>query len=134
MIRLFKRKNEIDFTQGAMTRKIFSYAFPIVFSGLFQACFSIADMAVVGKFIGKNAFAAIGSTSSLINLVIQLFLGLSVGVTVVISQHFGAKDNDGMAKASHTAVSVSIIGIAEIMPATKNWMQDIHTPFTFGAK
>ena len=110
MIRLFKRKNEIDFTQGAMTRKIFSYALPIVFSGLFQACFSIADMAVVGKFIGKNAFAAIGSTSSLINLVIQLFLGLSAGVTVVISQYFGAKDNDGMAKASHTAVSVSIIG------------------------
>ena len=93
-----------------MTGKIFAYTLPIIFSGIFQSLYSVADMFIVGKFIGKNAFAAIGSTSSLINLVIQLFLGLSVGVTVVISRYFGAKDNDGMSRASGTAVTLSLIG------------------------
>ena len=107
---MLRRKNEIDFTQGKMTGNIFAYALPIIISGIFQSLYSAADMFIVGKFIGKNAFAAIGSTSSLINLVIQLFLGLSVGVTVVISQYFGAKDDDGMSRASNTALAVSIIG------------------------
>ena len=107
---MLRRKNEIDFTQGKMTGNIFAYALPIIISGIFQSLYSAADMFIVGKFIGKNAFAAIGSTSSLINLVIQLFLGLSVGVTVVISQYFGAKDDDGMSRASNTALTVSIIG------------------------
>ncbi len=104
------KKYEIDFTEGKLLGKIIVFALPIIFSGFMQTLFNVVDMMVVGRFVGNEALAAVGSTSSLINLLVQLFLGISMGVTIVVSQGYGAKDNERMHKAAHTAIAVSCIG------------------------
>ncbi len=104
------KKYEIDTTTGKMFGKIISFAIPIMFSGIFQNLFNVVDMAVVGKYVGDGALAAVGSTSSLITLITNLFIGLSQGSTIMISRYFGEKDNVKMHRASHTAILLSIIG------------------------
>ncbi len=105
-----KTKYEIDFTQGRIFPKIIAFALPIIFSGFMQTLFNVVDMMVVGRFVGNEALAAVGSTSSLINLLVQLFLGISMGVTIVASQAYGAKDEARMHKAAHTAIAISLFG------------------------
>ncbi len=103
-------KYEIDFTQGKMLKKIMAFALPVIFSGFMQTLFNVVDMMVVGQFVGNEALAAVGSTSSLINLLVQLFLGIATGATIVVSQGYGAKDVDKMSRTSHTAIAISIVG------------------------
>lgn len=105
-----KKKYEIDFTHGKMFPKIIAFALPIIFSGFLQTLFNVVDMMVVGRFVGNAALAAVGSTSSLINLLVQLFLGISMGATIVVSQAYGAKDGERMHKAAHTSIAISIFG------------------------
>jgi len=104
------KKYEIDFTEGKVLGKIIAFALPVIFSGFMQTLFNVVDMMVVGQFVGDKALAAVGSTSSLINLLVQLFLGISMGVTIVVSQGYGARDGDKMSRASHTAIAISILG------------------------
>ncbi len=108
MVHMGTKKYEIDFTEGKMLKNIIAFALPIILSGWLQTLFSIADMMVLGLFVGDGALAAVGSTSSLINLLVNMFVGLAGGVTVVVSQGFGARDNDKMSKAAHTAIAISI--------------------------
>ncbi|MBQ4087607.1 MAG: MATE family efflux transporter [Clostridia bacterium] len=105
-----KRRHEIDLTEGKMPGKIIAFALPVIFSGFFQTLFNVVDMMVVGKFVGDQALAAVGSTNSLINLMTQLFIGLSTGATIMISRYFGARDNERMSKSSHTAIMLGIVG------------------------
>ena len=104
------KKYEINMTEGKLLSKILWFAVPVILSGLLQTFYSVADMIIVGKYIGDGSLAAIGSTSSLILLITHLFTGLSHGSTIIVSKYYGAKDNDRMQKASSTAVVLSIIG------------------------
>ncbi|MEA4899763.1 MATE family efflux transporter [Bacillota bacterium Meth-B3] len=104
---------EIDMTHGPMLKKILLFALPLMATGMLQLLYNAADIAVVGKFATDADQAAVGSTGALINLVVTLFIGLSVGASVAVSNHYGAGRHREVSSVVHTAVAVSAIaGVA----------------------
>lgn len=95
--------------EGALFPKIVSFTVPLILSGILQLLFNAADMIVAGRFVGKNALAAIGSTSSLINMLVNVFLGLSTGGNVLVARFFGSKRDKDVHETVHTAISLSLI-------------------------
>ena len=85
-----KNKYEMDMCSGALLPKILLYSLPLMLSGVLQLLFNAADIVVVGRFAGHDALAAVGSTSSLINLLVNVFMGLSVGTNVMVARFYGA--------------------------------------------
>lgn len=102
------RTNQIDMTEGPIFGKLLKFSIPLIASSVLQLLFNAADVVVVGRFAGDNSLAAVGSTGSLINLLINLFMGLSIGTNVVVAHYFGAKKTDELRDTIHTAVLVSI--------------------------
>lgn len=102
------RTNQIDMTEGPIFGKLLKFSLPLIASSLLQLLFNAADVVVVGRFAGDNSLAAVGSTGSLINLLINLFMGLSVGTNVVAANYFGAQKKDDLRDTVHTAILVSI--------------------------
>ena len=104
-----------DMCNGPLLKKIILFAIPLMLSGVLQLLFNAADVIVVGRFTGNEALAAVGSTSSLINLLINLFVGVSVGANVLLGKHIGARDEENASKTVHTAVTFAlVVGIAMI--------------------
>lgn len=107
-------KNKVNtnkITEGSIFGQLLLFFFPILFGTFFQQLYNTADAVVVGRFVGKQALAAVGgTTSTLINLLVGFFVGLSSGATVVISQFYGARKPDKVHWAVHTAVAFSLIG------------------------
>lgn len=101
-------KNQINMTEGPVLTKLLQFSIPLIFSSVLQLLFNAADLVVVGKFAGDEALAAVGSTGSLINLLINLFTGLSVGTNVVAANYFGAKNKEKLQQTVHTAMLLSI--------------------------
>lgn len=101
---------EMDMTAGSILPKILLFSVPLILSSILQLMFNAADLIVVGKFDGQNALAAVGSTGALINLIVNLFLGLSVGANVVIARYIGAGNYKEASEAVHTSVAVSVLG------------------------
>ena len=98
-------------TEGSIFGQLLLFFFPILFGTFFQQLYNTADAMVVGRFVGKQALAAVGgTTSTLINLLVGFFVGLSSGATVVISQFYGAKKSDKVHWAVHTSITFSVIG------------------------
>lgn len=105
-----------DLTQGVIWKKLLSFFFPILLGMLFQQLYNTVDAIVVGKFVGTDALAAVGgSSAAIVSLVIGFFTGLASGATVVISQHFGAKDDERLSLTVHTAVTLCLIIGAALM-------------------
>ena len=102
-------KREIDILSGSVWDKILMFTIPIAASSILQQLFNAADVAVVGKFASDSALAAVGSTSSLINLIINLFVGLSVGANVIISRFIGQEDAKNASLAAHSSVALAIV-------------------------
>ena len=102
---------EMDMTRGPLLPQILLFSLPLMLSSILQLLFNAADVIVVGQFAedGVAAQAAVGSTSALINMIVNLFLGLSIGANVVIARAFGANDYKGMSDAVHTAILASLI-------------------------
>lgn len=105
-----KKTYSMDMIHGPLFVKILTYALPLVLSGVLQLLFNAADIVVVGRFSGNHALAAVGSTSSLINLLVNLFIGVSVGTNVLVARYCGARDFDNAQDTVHTAMSVSVVG------------------------
>lgn len=82
---------EIDMVNGPLLGKILLFYVPLMLSSVLQLLFNAADIIVVGQYAGANALGAVGATSSLINLLVNLFMGLSVGVNVLVANYYGAK-------------------------------------------
>lgn len=97
-------------TKGSIFRHIVAFAIPIMIAGVLQTLYNAADMIVVGKFAGKQSLAAVGSTSSAINLMLNIFVGLSSATNVIVARKFGAGNKSGVSKAVHTAITVCIAG------------------------
>src|SRR5690554_1678406 len=93
-----------------LMHQMFMFALPIMAMNLLQLLFNAADMIVVGRFDGSSALAAVGATGSLINLIVNLFMGLSVGTSVVVAQDYGARNAQGMRQSVHTSIAISLIG------------------------
>ncbi len=102
-------KHSVDFTNGPIAGKMLMFALPLMFSSILQLLFNAADIIVVGKFAGDECVAAVGSTTSLINLIVNLFIGLSVGVNVMVANYFGARKLKDLSETIHTAIAVSFI-------------------------
>ena len=97
-----------DLTSGPMLQKIILFSIPLAASSILQLLFNAADVVVVGRFAGSTALAAVGSNGSLINLLVNLFVGLSLGANVVAARCFGAKDEHGIQDTVHTAVTLGL--------------------------
>lgn len=104
------RSYQIDMCNGPLFKKIIVFSIPLILSGCLQLLFNAADIIVVGRFSGSEALAAVGSTSALINLLVNLFIGISVGANVVLGRCIGARDEQGASKVCHTAIFISIFG------------------------
>ncbi len=104
-----REKKKVDMTEGPFLKKMILFAIPLVLTGLLQCLYNAADLVVVGQFRGDVAVAAVGSTSSLTNLVIGLFMGLSVGSGVLVAHYIGARDDREVKKVVHTSVLLSVI-------------------------
>lgn len=104
-------KTKRDLTEGPLFIPIFTFVVPIIITGMLQILYNMADNIVVGRFSGDElALAAVGSTSSLSNLIINLLMGIAGGAAVVVAQSFGAKDFERLSKAVHTSMLFSVIG------------------------
>jgi len=103
------RSYEIDMCNGPLLGKILIFTVPLMISGILQLLFNAADMVVVGRFAGSDALAAVGSTGSLINLLVNLFIGLSVGANVLTARYYGANQKKELSEIVHTAIATSFI-------------------------
>lgn len=97
-------------TEGVIWKQMVIFSIPLLIGNLFQQLYNTVDSIVVGQFIGREALAAVGSSTPLINLIIGLFMGIAVGSGVIISQYYGAGSADKMGWAVHTSIALSIIG------------------------
>ncbi len=108
--------HEMDMCNGPLLRKMLSFAIPLMLSGILQLLFNAADIVVVGRFAGSEALAAVGSTSSLITLMTNLFIGLSVGANVLAARAYGAGKKEQLKDVVHTAVATAFVsGVALIL-------------------
>ena len=98
-----------DLTSGPMLQKIILFSIPLAASSILQLLFNAADVVVVGRFAGSTALAAVGSNGSLINLLVNLFVGLSLGANVVAARCFGAKDDHGVQDTVQTSVTLGFV-------------------------
>lgn len=123
------KKFEIDMCNGPILKKMLLFALPLMCSSILQLLFNAVDVIVVGQYVGDNALAAVGSNSSLIHLFVNFFVGLSIGVNVLISNYFGAKQERHLSETVHTAMAISlasgvvlaILGVL-ISPTILKWM------------
>lgn len=98
-------------TEGVIWKQLLIFFFPILFGTLFQQLYNTADAIIVGRFVGKEALAAVGGSASvLINLLVNLFVGLSSGATVVVAQAYGAQDYEEVGRTVHTSVMLRAHG------------------------
>lgn len=100
----------LDMTQGPVFSQVIFFALPIMLSSILQLLFNAADTIVVGRFAGNEALAAVGSVGSLNNLIISLFIGLSVGANVLVARFTGSRENKNVSETVHTAVLLSLVG------------------------
>ena len=104
-----QRNYEMDMCEGPLVGKMLVFTLPLMFSGILQLLFNAADTIVVGRYAGKEALAAVGSTSALINLLVNLFMGLSVGANMLVSRYYGAKKEKDIGETVHTSIMVAAI-------------------------
>ncbi len=104
------KKYEIDMCNGPLLGKIMIFYIPLMLSGILQLLFNAADIVVVGRFAGNEALAAVGSTSSLTNLIVNLFIGLSVGANVLVARFYGAKQDEELKETVQTAIGTAVAG------------------------
>lgn len=95
-------------TEGSIWKKLLMYSIPLILGNLFQQLYNTVDSIIVGNYIGSEALAAVGSSGSIINLLIGFCVGASAGAGVVIAQFFGAQDKEGVRKAVHTTLAIAI--------------------------
>lgn len=102
--------NKIDMTQGSIFPKLIRFAVPLIFSSILQLLFNAADIIVVGRFAGDNSLAAVGSTSSLVNLLVNFFIGLGIGCNVVAANYLGSMKSEKVSRTVHTSMVLSVFG------------------------
>lgn len=102
-------KNQVLLTEGSVTKKMLLFAIPIFCSNLFQQLYNAADSLIAGNFLGSEALAAVGSSGSLIMLMVGFFNGVAMGAGVLIARYFGADDRENVERAVHTTVTLGLL-------------------------
>ncbi|NLJ80793.1 MAG: MATE family efflux transporter [Firmicutes bacterium] len=104
-----------DMTQGKPWKRIVEFSIPMLLGNIAQQFYNTADSIIVGRYIGDNALAAVGSASPILNLLLVLFVGIAVGAGIMVSQYFGAKDRDNLSRTIGTCISLTAIASIIIM-------------------
>ena len=115
ILRLKELFSARDMTIGSPTKRILEFSIPMLLGNIAQQLYNTADSIIVGKFVGDNALAAVGSASPILNLLLALFVGISTGAGIVVSQSFGARDREGLTKAIGNCIALSFIATIVIM-------------------
>ena len=134
-----RRNNDYGIVEGVIWQQLLIFFFPILLGTFFQQLYNTADAMIVGKYVSKQALAAVGgSTGNLINLIVGFFVGLSSGATVIISQFFGARQEQEVSRTVHTAIAMALLGGAGLSafgyflsPTMLKWMntpEDVMGP------
>lgn len=126
-----KAKNyQMDMCNGPILKNMLLFAIPLICSSVLQLLFNAVDVIVVGKYAGDHALAAVGSNTSLINLFVNFFMGLSIGANVLVSRYYGAKHEKELSETVHTAIAVSLVSGVLLAflgvifsPTILRWMQ-----------
>lgn len=105
-----QKSSQVIMTKGVIWKQLLAFSMPLLVGNLFQQLYNTVDSVVVGNFIGSGALAAVGSSNSLINLIIGMFMGIATGAGVIISQYYGAGDKQKLYWAVHTCMALSIVG------------------------
>ncbi|EWM53607.1 MATE family efflux transporter [Ruminococcus flavefaciens] len=121
-----------DMCEGPLISKIILYTIPIILTGVLQLLFNAADLVVVGRCCGSNSVGAVGSTGALINLMVNMFIGLSVGAGVTVAHGIGSGRNDDVSKTVHTAIPTALISGAVLTVIgvffSESFLQMMKTP------
>ena len=104
-----------DMTQGSPWKRIMEFSIPMLLGNLAQQLYNTADTVIVGMYVGDNALSAVGSASPILNLLLALFVGISIGAGIVVSQAFGARDRDGLTQSIGNCIALSAIATVIIM-------------------
>ena len=104
-----KNKYEIDMCNGSIMDKLISFSLPLMLSGILQLMFNAVDIVVVGRFSGSEALAAVGSTTALINVFTNLFIGISLGANVLAARFYAAGKDEEMSETVHTSILLALI-------------------------
>ena len=104
-----KHKHEIDMTRGSVLKKMLLFSFPLMGSSILQLLFNAADIIVIGRFAGDTSLAAVGATSSLINLLVNLYVGLAIGANVLTARYCGSHNNKDISETVHTSIALSVL-------------------------
>ena len=122
----------VDMTQGTPWKGLVLFAVPMLIGNIAQQLYSTVDSIIVGHYIGDNALAAVGSALPLLNLMLVLFIGISAGATIMVSQYFGAKAKEELAATVGTCVMMTLVASAGVMllapPLMKPFLQLLNTP------
>ena len=103
------RRGDVDMTEGNIPKHILTFALPLLVGNIFQQLYNMVDTWVVGNYVSSEAMAAVGSVGPIINMLIGFFLGLASGAGVVISQYYGAKNDEGVSKTVHTSLMMTLV-------------------------
>ena len=121
-----------DLTQGTPWKRILEFTIPMLIGNVVQQFYNTADSIIVGRYIGDNALAAVGSAFPILNLLLVLFVGISVGAGIIVSQYFGAKDRIQLSKAIGTSITLTALASLIIMIVgplvTKPLLMLLNTP------
>ena len=101
------RRGDVDMTEGSIPKHILTFALPLLVGNIFQQLYNMVDTWVVGNYVSSEAMAAVGSVGPIINMLIGFFLGLASGAGVVISQYYGAKNDEGVSETVHTSLAMT---------------------------
>jgi len=104
-----------DMTLGAPWKRILEFSIPMLLGNIAQQLYNTADSVIVGHYVGDNALAAVGSASPILNLLLALFVGISTGAGIVVSQSFGARDRDGLSRGIGNCISLTVVATVFIM-------------------
>ena len=110
-----QKLKENSITEGVIWKQLLLFFFPILIGTFFQQLYNTVDTVIVGQYVGKQALAAVGTTGTIINLLVGFFVGVSSGATVIISQFFGAGDGKNVSRAVHTSMALALAGGGIIM-------------------
>jgi len=109
LLSLVRLRKDVDMTEGPIVGHLIRFALPLLIGNIFQQLYNTVDTWVVGNYVSKDAFAAVGSVGPIINMLIGFFLGLSSGAGVVISQYYGAKKYDKVSETVHTSIVMTLV-------------------------
>ena len=130
--RVRRNSFEINMTEGPLLGKLIRFSIPLALSGILQLLFNAADIVVVGRFAGNHALAAVGSTGALNMLIVNLFMGLSIGVNVLVARYYGAGQRKDLHETVHTSIlTAAACGIVLIflgMLLSRPLLQMMETP------